>query len=589
LAIMGTGDSYSPLEHHRELLPRLREVGKFFQEGGIEPAIWLGHTVGHGSLFTGDTPTFTSMVECDGEGNLHEQPGVFCVLDEKFIAHTAKLCSILAESGLPMLMLDDDLRLSIHGLNYGCFCPLHMETFRKRSGLDLSDEELAKNIRTDLKLRRLWLENNGDSFYAFAEAIAKAVHAVNPEMRLGLCATPQLFFGDGADGDKLSNIFAGGTRPFIRLSGAPYWARPSEHAGEIIEFSRLQKSWIRNPETEIFVEGDTFPHNTYVTSANMLEAFTEGLAASGMDGILSYQYSYGDHQTTDMEYHDLSVKALPFRKALRQYSPKDWTEIGFEPGLSKDELKVRPSDPETWPLFRPPCYFCMMAPRLGIPTAYGNPDAPVALFGPEVEAFSDEELKNFLKRGAAVDAVAAEILIRRGFDLGIQSITPRVKSHTSDITDTGVSFLLRCFANNIFRTCIYRQDALVRLCSTFDDGEAGIAHLKNADGNKILFFPWDVAKARWTNFNAIRQQQWQEAYHFLTGNDLPLAVSGKADARLHLRMSPDGSTVAATIQNLSLDKMPLSRITIGKEWQLHQWLPTDAAAPVNITPEELGQ
>ena len=586
---MGVGTSFTPIEHTASLVPKLREVAEMFRAAGIEPAIWLGHAIGHTPLFSGDADVFAPIRDINYNGDLQYEQGVYCPLGKEFLEHISKSCALLASSGIGMLMFDDDFRLSNHGQNYGCFCPLHMESFRQRTGLDITAEELAKQVRTDLKLRKLWLENNAASLLGMAQAIEKAVHAVNPEMRIGLCQSPQLTGAEGLDIDEICKAFAGDKRPFIRVCGAPYWGRPSENAGEMIELCRLHKSWVKNPETEVFTEGDTFPHNTYVCSANMLEAYTDGLASSGVKGILSYQYSYGDHRTSDFSYENILVKNLDFRRALCRLSPWQWQEVGFEPAYQAHAFRHFPGIQGYWDWFRPPFEFLKFAPRMAVPTAYGNPDTPMVIFGHEAEACSDEQLRDALRRGAAVDAVAAEILMRRGFDLGIEKMEHRRKPYNADITDSGVEYLLRCFCYDVFWTCSYRQDALVRLCSTFDNGDAGIAHLKNADGNKIVFFPWDINGGGWTNVNPIRQKQWQEAYQFLAGEELPLTVNGKADIRLHLRCSPDGNTVAATIQNLSLDVMTMDAVQVGSQWQLAGWMPQGTSEAAPVTTDELAK
>ncbi len=563
-----------PVEHFRALIPKFMELGEFFQSAGIEPGIWLGHSIGHGKCSSADAKTFSAVVESDSSGNLTEEHGVFCPLDEAFQNYLCEVCAVLATSGLPLLMLDDDYRLGFHGSRFGCFCSRHTARLQAETGWNFSAAELAGKFHSDLEVRRRICENNAASLYELARKIGKAVHAVAPGMRIGLSTCAGLYTGDGIDPVTLMTSFnENGTRPFLRTGGAPYWNRCSDYPGVIVEYSRLQAAWLSGTDIEVFAEGDTFPHNTFVTPASSLRAFDEGLASAGFPGILSYQYSYGDHRTSDLSYDRSTRQNRPFHNALREFSPQAWHELGFESIVSHREFLYRKPDASHWDSFHNKIEALEILPRLGIPLAFGNRHEPVVLTGTGCNAYSNDEICAFLQRGAALDIIAAKELSDRSINVGLQTAEPLTAAPQWDESDTGIRSLLRCPCDSAIWKCRWTPGALIRQCSSFEGNMPGIAHLRTPENNRIVIFPWCLETAGAMNCTFLRQRQWQEAYAYLASRELPVTVNDHADIRLHIRQNENGNEIAVTVQNLSLDSFRLSGLTISPQWKLTAWLP----------------
>ncbi|MBS1371460.1 MAG: hypothetical protein HPZ91_16060 [Lentisphaeria bacterium] len=567
LTVLGQG-SAAPADYFRPLAEKLRRVGALFREAEIEPALWLGHTIGHSGEMSGSEARFDSIVGADPAGELRPQPGCFCPLGQPFREYLAEVLGILAESRPPLLMLDDDFRLGSHGAAFGCFCELHMARFRECTGRGISGAGLARGVRTDPELRRLWCRNNGESLYELAAVVEKAVHAVSPETRIGLASAAMLRCGDGVDLRELARIFNGGrTRPFIRTGGAPYWRRTPEHIGWAVEYSRLQREWLRGTEIEVFAEGDTYPHNTFFTAAASLEAFDEGLAASGFPGLLSYQFSYGDPRTTDPAYEALTAGRAAFHRELRLLSPPEWEEIGFEPAASPDGFLARDPELTPWGSFSEGIPALRVLPRLGIPCAFGNPAMPAVLAGEECAAFTDAELDMLLRRGAAVDAPAAEALLARGFDLGLAGLERLETVPETERYRDGATALLRTAGRNILWRAGAGEGARLLERSVFGGGIPGVLHIVTREERRVVLLPWSLERGGGLNFSFARQRQWHEAFAFLSGRPLPVRTDGRADIRLHLRRSPQAGFLAATVQNLSLDPFRLDALTVEPEYR----------------------
>lgn len=562
LAILGQG-SAAPIDYFRPLVKELARAGACFRAGGIEPAVWMGHTIGHSADFSGSEARFSSLVAADRNGRLHSESGCFCPLDHPFQDYLATVLAILAESRLPLLMLDDDFRLGNHGAEFGCFCELHLSRFRRETGLDLPAEELARRVRTDLELRRLWCRNNAESLYELAAVIEKAIHTVSPETRIGLASAAMLRCGDGVDLRELARILNGNrTRPFLRTGGAPYWQRTPEHIGWAIEYSRLQREWLRGSGIEVFAEGDTWPHNTFSTAAASLEAFDEGLATSGFPGLLSYQFSYGDPRTNDPAYETLTAARSAFHHELRRHSPPEWEEIGFEPAASPAGFLKRDPELTPWQSFSEGIPALRVLPRLGIPCAFGNPAMPAVLAGEESAAFTDTELDALLERGAVIDAPAAEVLLARGFAIGIERMERLDQVPESECFQDGVTMLLRTAGRNVLWRAVPAADAEVQQTSTFGNGIPGVLRITTSSRRRLVLLPWSLERGGRINFSFARQKQWCDAFAFLSSRPLPVRVEARADLRLHLRRSPDDGSFAATVQNLSLDPFRLDTLLV---------------------------
>lgn len=179
----------------------------------------------------------------------------------------------------------------------GCICENHIAYMENILGEKLNPQELSKLILTGggNKYRSAWLKAKRHYFEVFAKEMREAVDAVNPKIRLGNCSCLTVWDIDGIDSASVSKILAGGTKPFLRLIGAPYWA-VSKGCGNrlqnIIELERMERSWC-GERIEIYSEGDVYPRPRTNCPASYLEIFDTALRASGeLDGILKYGVDY---------------------------------------------------------------------------------------------------------------------------------------------------------------------------------------------------------------------------------------------------------------------------------------------------------
>ena len=196
--------------------------------------------------------------------NGREFGDAFCPLDPNYSEYIICNVKSVIQAGAKAVMLDDDLCLNIRpGL--GCTCERHISDFEEKLGKSTDRENMKHIIFTGeaSRERKIWLKSQGDSLRKLCRDIRNAVDEINPSVRLGFCAGYTSWDLEGVDALALTKILAGKAKPFLRLSGAPYWVGINRFAGQcaehIVEFARMQLAWCKNSDVEVFYENDRLP------------------------------------------------------------------------------------------------------------------------------------------------------------------------------------------------------------------------------------------------------------------------------------------------------------------------------------------
>lgn len=116
---------------------------------------------------------------------------------------------------------------------------------------------------------RAFVAANRHFMLDFATDIRKYLDETAPHVRLGLCACMSTWDFDGISPYELSKVLAGGTKPFLRLIGAPYWAVKQSWG------NRLQNiKWLSGTELPAFCGGNP---DLYVQTKRKGNALSVGL------------------------------------------------------------------------------------------------------------------------------------------------------------------------------------------------------------------------------------------------------------------------------------------------------------------------
>lgn len=398
-----------------------------YESRGYECGVWIS-TLGYGGpLFASAVGEhkFTSIRSLTGG----ECEDAICPTDQTLVERVCRVVCDLAAAGAKMIMLDDDLCLSVRpGL--GCACDAHLAEFSRRTGKSIAFEDLSRLLFTEKTnaLRKEWLQLQGDTLRDFCRSVRTALDRVAPQTRLGFCAGFTSWDVEGVDAMELSRILAGGTKPFLRFTSAPYWLHLHRFGhmtlASYIEFARMQAAWTKNSEIEVFTECDTYPHDRYHTPVSHIECFDAATMLTPDVGVLKYFYHYPCKPETERGYINAHLSAKEDHKALQDaFYGKD--EIGvrvYEPMRRIAEATL-PRRFDQGKIMEK--YSFSEAQKLlsvnAIPTVYDGDGICGIAFGENATHLDERAFQN----GLILDATAAELLQTKcGIDVGLKSCKP---------------------------------------------------------------------------------------------------------------------------------------------------------------------
>lgn len=568
------------------------------EQNGIKVNAWLAPSIGYGGTGApyatdNDAPgAYTRIRFTDGE-----EVFAYCPTDGDFRGDFIRTLKALCSTGVKEILFEDDFTLSggKRGGALGCCCKNHRRLLNERLGEKFTDTMIAEHVVTGgpNRFRNVWLDVMGDTLNGFCAEIEREIHKDYPEVRLGLSANSSSFFCEGISAANLAKTIAGKLRPFMRLTGAPYWQNAMSLNANV-EAIRLQNEFCGG-EIDCMTEGDTYPRPRGFVSASKLEAYDIALRASGeTDSILKYMIDYTSDADYETGYIDRHVRnKAVYAEIERRFSDKSKKAYGinvFEtPELFRDAEIDGIGD------------FCHRGERgylptmsewflsdNSVPTCYGKMDAVSLAFGENVVRLSDKQLQN----GVITDAVGAKMLTEKGIDVGIESLEKVLRRPTimqdsyeySVRTRTLVSATLE--REGVFYDMKLKEGA--QIDSWFVDPPAGFDlsapdflektkkliacyYYENADRQKFLvysFVPNSVyVTTGWGNgvFKSyLRQEQLAHFYEKMQGEPLPAMCYKNPGVYLLAKKSVDGNEMDVLLVNMSEDSVLEPKICLNK-------------------------
>ncbi len=550
-----------------DVMARLKENIDYYRtptegDDGYEVGVWV-NGLGHGGELSGDPADATAAMTkiCDLETGASVSDS-FCPLDPVFRETYLRNIRRVAVTRPDLIQIDDDYRLACHGpVAIGCACERHMALYNQRAraaGIadrDVTREELASFVLRGKPTphRRVWLDLMGETLCDFARDLRAAVDEVDPAIRLGACACLSTWDLDGTDCITLARIFAGRTKPFLRLIGAPYWTVihgfHTTGAGSVTDLIRMQVAWCREqaPDVEIFAEGDCFPRPRYNVPAALVETYHQVLTADGFPHILKYIFDYGYEPAYETGYLRLHVGEAEKRQAITA-ATADTVGAGiyvFEPmhkvadtdatGLARFDLFERFTTAAI-----------NFVSRMGLPASYKRTAyTPVTLcFGESARHIPLDRLDSDL----ILDAPAAAILLERGVELGLAAVTPMDKPAAETVTLPGTpSRRFPVDTNGRFWRLTPSGDAAV--LGTYDTGAPAFLTATRADGRTVSVYAFDMESVSFDSAymkNDCRRDQLLTAI----GHRLPALPE---EPRLYIIARKHADKTAVFIWNFSRD------------------------------------
>jgi len=558
--------SESAKQRNIELLHKYIPI---FKEHGFEVGIWfnsLGHGGTCGDFVNTDTSDgLTRMVGLNGETNM----GAYCPLCENLQTIATDWIKRLGQTDVSLIMMDDDYRYAFRN-DILCACEKHRKVFEQELGepFDAPKMRAALTSGGPNRWRDTWLKVQGKSLNDFAQMLRDALDEVNPDMRLSICAVLSTWDVDGVDSITLAKTFAGKTKPFLRLIGAPYWHAlrnfQEVRLNTICEYERLQQHWCKDSGIELFCEGDSYPRPTYLVPSSYLEGLDQVMRASGTcDGILKYMVDYTaspdyetgyiDHHIEDMPLFDVLENTMADKKAVGVtiFEPMNTLALSHRPG-DKLENRCIPAS-------------LRFATDNSLPVRYDAGEDASFIFGDAAELADNVQLKH----GAILDITAAQILTRRGFDVGLKAVIGETAPHTEEFT---IENEITAVVGGNWYHAILADTAAVDSWQLCSDGVTcpAVYTYENADGQRFAVYCFHAQESFELSHNRglfrtwCRASQIRRLLPWLSERSLDAVCDGAPD--LYMMAKRDSDSLSVTLWNFGVDDVRIPMVRLGEDW-----------------------
>ena len=537
-----------------ETLATLKELITAYKQAGTEVMIWLGETMGHDSSAETEDSPYQNLYDFDSG-----RSKAFCPLDEKFQRDFVDWIRKIGSLDVDLIMLDDDYRTdAIPDVTMGCCCPLHMQKIEQVLGEKISPEALREKMLNggENRYRDAWLQVQSESMRDFSLMLRQALNEVAPKTRMGFCICLD-WDVTGCDVEMLARALAGDTKPFIRLSGAPYWP---QRLGEIIEYERTELALLKDKGIELISEGDTWPRPRFVTSAARLENFDIALRADGnSDGILKYMECYVSSAVYETGFVDAHIAHQGLYRQIEQHFASKKAR-GVRLWNFPNLFPKKVFDPNNREFVRGGMYYksISMGVACSLPMTYEGEDVGV-LFGENARHISKEQLR----QGCILDIKAAQILTERGIDVGVARFEKLAPARPQSFTDLPMEYYPaeKEYIRLELGVSLYQADKrpgakVLTYIDVVGQRHDGVFIYENAEGMRFLVFPFDAAEAikkpGWFTSYARRRQLIKQ----LAWLGKPLAAYVEGNYPYHYSMVKENETeIAIGIWNLFEDSM----------------------------------
>ena len=260
----------------------------------------LQSTMGHGGM-PGSPSGFQRVVRPNGSSFYR-----MCPLDHAFLGYISRACRALAKVEPDFFMVDDDTRLTLGDEAAGCFCPLHLAEFSKRTGRKWTREGLVAALGKDEELNARWDELIVDSLSGLFHTIRSSFAPETPGS-ICVCSGPSHLKHARHYAELLA---APGQTPTVRGNGAPF----HNYGKDLLHIVQMRsvyagQSAVVGAGALFMQEADTCPHTLWMSSATRLFDHIVMLALDGYKGAKIWITRTGN-------YHE-KRSGLNYRKMFR--------------------------------------------------------------------------------------------------------------------------------------------------------------------------------------------------------------------------------------------------------------------------------
>ncbi len=561
-----------------------------FKSFGFNAGAWICPTIGYGGRNYMDNGAYEKYTKIVTDKGTVIESG-YCPLDDNFTNDFIKLVTAIAKTGVPEIMFEDDF--SFTGgkkfREHGCCCDKHIKALSSRLGENITREFISEKLysKDGIKYRKEFLKLMGKTLADFTIKIEKAIHSVNPKARIGLAANASSYKMEGISFGELVKLTAGETKPFARMTGAPYWNQIPTFASNI-EAIRLQTYWLKDTGAELITEGDVYPRPRHWVPSSLLEAYDMILRADGhSQGILKYMTDYDSKADYETVYIDKHIKnKRHYEEIERRFAGKETVGLNIVESINTFEDAEFGEDVTRDNFHAYIGYLPLISQWFtvdnSIPTAYGQKNCASLVFGENARYIDEETLKN----GVIIDFAAAKILMKKGIDVGVNSwkkVNQMPVEHFCDADDYTVAQVnpSAIFYELDVKDTVEIQSEFLKIDGNFGNYSSNLwktadrcpacYYYENDKGYKFVVYSF-VAEVSWAKGiwekglfrNYYRQAQICKCVEKLQGRRLP-AMCFK-NPELYILCKKDENSMAVGLWNLFADGIDKPKIVLDNDY-----------------------
>lgn len=416
-----------PFDYTEKEYAKFNDAADYFKSKGLKVSVWYPHSLGHGRY---EGVSLQKSIDIDGNESGH----AVCPLHEGFVSYYIDALVKFIEKTkehCDELYFDDDYRINWICSRPYCFCEQHMRKYCEELGENIDRKTFKEKVfETPVnRYKDAYLKVNAQVLREFTLKIREAVDRVDPQYNLGLATGPSLWGVELINGAEIASLLkAKGKEEMIRLSGGPYWCMQTVpkafdlNLGNVIDFTRRQAKYCKEnfPQSRVLAEADSWPRVRYVTPASYLENFSLAVCADeNFDGMFKYFFTCQNSLSFDSGYMESAKTNLALSEKVKKMF-REKVSCGIHPYESMQRFRHEKIATDVAIDIEKNHINKGITSRffndLSIPTTFEK-ESLYAVFGENAEDFD----LGLLKYGAVLDIDAAQILCRRGVDVGLCS------------------------------------------------------------------------------------------------------------------------------------------------------------------------
>lgn len=516
-----------------------------------------------------------------------------CPNSPEFRAYIIAKYKLFAAAKPDFIWVDDDLRMTHHGVLYPCFCPICLNLFGQSA--DRADLVARMNDHQESALRRDWVEFNASVLESVCADIGQAVRTVDSSIEVGLMSigSSHSTWGGHALGRWTAALGAVRGRPGHGF----YWDdAPRGILAKALDVARQVRDYAPSVR-DVQYELENYP---YISLDKSTRTVLNEVALAIIVGCNGVAFNALKDTPGTLEDFEPLVSAIaaerPAWEALIT-GAKGLPCVGFWPADDNALMGKRTVDASGW--FWEGGVYDIHRPNqlveMGIPlTTHADTSCGAILAGRIAEAFSLAELRDLLSRGVLMDGDALGVVWARGLGdltgvfLNEQIVGGAVERLTSHPLNGR-------FAGDSRDALVNRNDNVRRL-EPVQSGVGDLAHLQGYDGRDLgcCMSAYQNALggrvvvstyAPWRRLGRIsKRTQLLTLADWLSFGKLPVMIDQHVRVAPFVRMSADGSKLAAVLLNSTLDASGPLEVRLRCTAQHVSLITVDGPVPLKVLP-----